>query len=473
MRLFSTHKTLLQTTSTIHHHKTIYYKPLTIYHKTIHYSPQTIHYSPNHSPHKYHSMTKMLPLLRQSLLLFVLLSFWHPAFSQGYLRAEGNKITDGNGKEVLLRGIGLGGWTLQEPYMIKLSGIAVNQQDIRAKISKLIGAERTKQFYDEWLKDGMQRSDIDSLAAWGFNSIRLPMHYNLFTLPAEKEPVTGKDTWLEKGFELTDSLLSWCKADHIYLILDLHAAPGGQGHDLPIADRDSTTASLWQSQANREKTIALWKKLAERYKDEEWIGCYDLLNEPNWSFDDPDNSSNHGCADKDNAPLKQLYKDITQAIRSVDKHHLIIVEGNCWANNHNGLFPLWDDNMMVSFHKYWNKNDVASIQKYLDIRETYHVPLWLGESGENNNKWFHDAVQLMESNDIGWSWWPLKKIGQSNPFEVKMPPAYQQLVNYWKGRGTRPSAEEAYRALLQLAKNYRTENLIVHHDVLSALFGQK
>jgi hypothetical protein len=79
----------------------------------------------------------------------------------------------------------------------------------------------------------------------------------------------------------------------------------------------------------------------------------------------------------------------------------------------------------------------------------------------------------MESNDIGWSWWPLKKIGQSNPFEVKMPPAYQQLVNYWKGRGTRPSAEEAYRALLQLAKNYRTENLIVHHDVLSALFGQK
>ena len=358
--------------------------------------------------------------------------------------------------------------------MLKLSGVAVNQTDIKAKITALIGERRTREFYDEWLKDGMQKSDVDSLAAWGFpNLIRLPMHYNLFTLPVDKEPVAGKNTWLSKGFELTDSLLSWCSTDHIYLILDLDAAPGGQGHDLPIADRDSTKPSLWQSEANQQKTIALWKKLAERYKDKQWIGGYDLINEPNWSFKHPENSKDHGCDAKVNAPIRKLYQEITQAIRSVDKNHMIIIEGNCWGNNYNGILPTWDKNMTVSFHKYWNKNDVASIQKYLDIRNKYDVPLWLGESGENNNQWYRDAIQLVEDHDIGWSWWPLKKIGTNNPFEVKMPEGYKAIVQYWKGKGPKPSEEDAYQALMQLARNYKTQNLVVHYDVLDALFGGK
>ncbi|GAA4315211.1 glycoside hydrolase family 5 protein [Compostibacter hankyongensis] len=391
---------------------------------------------------------------------------------QGFLHRQGKKIVDGGGQAVLLKGIGLGGWMLQEPYMLKLSGVAVNQQGIRARISELVGEEKMKQFYREWLHDGVQKSDIDSLAAWGFNSVRLPMHYNLFTLPAEQEPAPGKQTWLPEGFRLTDSLLSWCRADHIYLILDLHAAPGGQGHDLPIADRDSAAASLWQSSANREKTVALWKKLAERYKDEAWIGGYDLLNEPNWSFDHPENKKDHGCDDKTNAPLRQLLEEITRAIRTVDRHHLIFIEGNCWANNHNGLLPLWDENMAVSFHKYWNKNNEASIRQFLDIREKYGVPLWLGESGENNNQWYREAVQLMESHDIGWCWWPLKKIGSNNPFEVKMPAAYPALIRYWKGQAPRPDPSQAYQTLLQLARNYRTGNLVVHQDVIGALFGR-
>lgn len=394
------------------------------------------------------------------------------SYAQGFLHTQGTKIVDGSGHEVALRGIGLGGWMLQEPYMLKLSGVAVNQTGIRAKITGVIGKERTAEFYAAWLRDGMQRSDVDSLKAWGFNSIRLPMHYDLFTLPVEAEPVGGQNTWLAEGFKLTDSLLSWCSADHMYLILDLHAAPGGQGHDLPISDRDSTSPSLWQSAPNQQKVVRLWEQLAKRYSGEPWIGGYDLLNEPNWSFERPDDKTDHGCSDTANAPLRALYVRITRAIRSVDTRHIIFVEGNCFANNYAGLMPPWDDNMVVSFHKYWNKNDVASIQKFLDIRDRYEVPLWLGESGENNNTWYRDAIQLMETHDIGWAWWPLKKIGQNNPFEVKMPPGYEKLIRYWKGKGPRPSADEAYQSLMSLAKNYKTSRLIVHEDVLAALFGK-
>ena len=416
----------------------------------------------------------MKKLLRRSFLLLAFVLFSYSAHAQKYLHASGAKIVNGNGQGVLLKGIGLGGWMLQEPYMLKLAGTGINtQREIRSKIKALVGPRKTRKFYNAWLKDGMQKSDVDSLAAWGFNSIRLPMDYNLFTPPVNKEPVSGQITWLKKGFTLTDSLLSWCADDHIYLILDLHAAPGGQGHDLSIANRDSSKSSLWQSKADRQKTVALWKKLAKRYSNKKWIGGYDLLNEPNWSFVHPNDRNNHGCKDTSNTPLRKLYVRITHAIRSVDKNHMLFIEGNCYANNHQGLLPPWDDNMAISFHKYWNKNNVASIRKYLKIRKKYKVPLWLGESGENNNQWYRQAVHLVESHDIGWSWWPLKKVGTNNPFEVKMPPGFKKIIQYWKGKGPKPSSKTAFHALMQLARNYKTKNLVVHYDVLHALFGSK
>jgi endoglucanase len=405
------------------------------------------------------------------LLLIIIILLHFEGYSQGFLRANGKKIENDKG-EVILRGIGLGGWMLQEPYMLKLSGVVNTQSQFKAKVKELIGDEKTALFYNAWLSNDMRKADVDSLASWGFNSIRLPMHYNLFTLPVEQEPEVGKNTWLEKGFELTDNLLKWCKADHIYLILDLHAAPGGQGTDYAIADGDNTKPSLWESEANQQKTIALWKKLAERYAGESWIGGYDLLNETNWGFTNPKGDL-HGTAEKLNVPLKQLLTEITTAIRSVDKKHLIFIEGNGWANNYNGIFPLWDNNMCISFHKYWNFNDQKSIQGFIDMRDKYNVPLWLGESGENSNVWIRDAVALVEHNKIGWAMWPLKKIGLNNPFQISMSPGYQQLIDYWRGKGEKPSADAAFKALMQLTENVKAENTFAHSDYIDALFRQQ
>jgi endoglucanase len=392
------------------------------------------------------------------------------ASAQGFLKADATHIVDESGKEIILRGIGLGGWMLQEPYMLQLGGFAGTQQEIKARLNDLIGQERTDSFYAAWLANDVRKSDVDSLAAWGFNSIRLPMHYNLFTLPVDKEPEAGKNTWLEKGFVLTDSLLQWCKSNKIYLILDLHAAPNGQGNDRAISDRDTSKPSLWQSEAAQQKTIALWRKLAERYANEPWIGGYDLINEPNWGF--TNTSDKNGLAEQQNGPLKKLYMELTRTIREMDKKHMLIIEGNGWGNNYNGIFPLWDGNMVVSFHKYWNRNDTASIHRFLEVRNQYQVPIWCGESGENSNVWFTDAITLLESNHIGWAWWPLKKIGINNPFEIKAPQAYKNLIRYWKGEEPKPAPTAAFNALMQLATAAKTENTIVHKDVIDAMFRQ-
>jgi hypothetical protein len=387
-----------------------------------------------------------------------------------HLRASGKKFIDANGNEVILRGMGLGGWMLQEPYMLQLSGVAMAQHEIKNKIKELAGDENTEKFYDAWLHNHCTKADIDSLAAWGFNSVRLPMHFNLFTLPVEQEPVKEKNTWLAKGFALTDSLLSWCKANKMYLVLDLHAAPGGQGNDNAISDRDTSYPSLWQSESNQQKTIELWRKLAARYANEEWIGGYDVLNEPNWGFQNaPDKN---GCAEELNQPLMNLLKKITTAIRTVDKNHLIIIEGNCWGNNYNNMLPLFDDNMAISFHKYWNYTDQNSIQKFLDYRDKYNIPVWMGESGENSNSWFTDAIQLLERNKIGWAWWPLKKMGINNPLQIRSNTAWENIINFWKGKAQKPSRQEVLNALMQLTADTRITNNIERRDVVDAMDRQ-
>lgn len=403
-----------------------------------------------------------------SVILFIALITTVSA--QGFLKASGKKIVNEKGENVLLRGMGLGGWMLQEGYMLKLQGTNP-QYSIRKRIQQLLSAEQTQEFYDAWLQNFITKADVDSMRAWGFNSVRLPMHYNLYTLPVEAEPDSARQTWLTKGFALTDSLLRWCKANKMYLILDLHAAPGGQGNDVNIADRDSTKPSLWQSEASKAKTVALWKKLAERYKDEPAIGAYDLLNETNWGFEDA--ADKHGQKESSNKPLRELLMKITEAIRSVDQKHIIIIEGNAWGNNYKGVFPLWDDNTVISFHKYWNNNDAQSIRHMLHAREQNNAPVWVGETGENSNTWFAEAVRLFEDANIGWSWWPLKKIGNNNPLEIKSNPNYNSLVDYWNGRTKNPPKESnAYSGLLELAVYTNIRSNAVRRDVVDALFRQ-
>jgi aryl-phospho-beta-D-glucosidase BglC (GH1 family) len=392
------------------------------------------------------------------------------SYSQGFLKTSGTKILNEKNENVLLRGIGFGGWMLQEGYMMKLNGEG-QQYRLKSRIQEIIGEPETTRFYDRWLDNHTRKIDIDSLKAWGFNSVRLPIHYNLYTLPVDQEPVAGKQTWLDRGFKLTDSLMAWCEANQMYLILDLHAAPGGQGNDNNISDRDPSKPSLWDSEANQQKTIALWTKLAERYKDEPWIGGYDIINEPNWGFEHPEKDKN-GLQEKRNAPLRKLMVDITKAIRSVDKNHIIIIEGNGWGNNYNGILPVWDNNMVLSFHKYWNYNDAASLEGILKIRTENNVPVWLGETGENSNLWFRDAIHLLERNNIGWAWWPLKKIGVNNPLEIPTNPEYEKLVQYLNGHAEKPSAAEVSKGLMALAESAKLENNIVHRDVIDAMIRQ-
>jgi endoglucanase len=374
--------------------------------------------------------------------------------AQGFLRTSGTQIVDGDGKEFILKGIGLGGWLVPEGYMLQTSNFAASPSEIRDTIASLIGDGNTKQFFHLYRKNYVSRRDIERIAQWGFNSIRLPMHYGLFVL---RDP-TG--IWLDDGFSIVDSLLSWCESNHLYLILDLHCAPGGQNNQ-NISDYDPRYPSLWESTQNQAETVDLWRTLAARYAKSEWIGGYDLLNEPAWNL---------GPA---NQPLRDLYINITDAIRQVDTNHIVFVEGNWYATDFTGLTPPWDSRMAYSFHKYWNSNSSGSISGYINLRNTSQVPLWMGESGENSNSWFADCIALLESNKIGWSWWPHKKIESiAGPLSAKKTPQYDYLLKYWSGQVPRPLLTYATGALYDMASRLNIDSCTFHPDVIDAIIRQ-
>ena len=396
------------------------------------------------------------------IIVSLLICFGYSSSSQGFLHADGKNIVNGAGENVILRGIGTGNWMLMEGYMMKTEGIAGTQHEFEAKLIETIGEEKTKTFFDTWLANHFTKTDVDSMKAWGFNSVRVAMHYKWFTLPVEKELNPGSNTWLLKGFRMIDNLLEWCGENEMYLILDLHAAPGGQGKNADISDYDPSKPSLWESQANKDKTVALWKMLASRYSKKSWIGGYDLINETNWTFPEGNNSQ-----------MRELFGRITDAIREVDKNHIIFIEGNSYANDHSGLTPPWDDNLVYSFHKYWSGTSSSDLDWIKALRDEYDVPLWMGESGENSNTWYTDFVHLCESNNIGWSWWPVKKNSINNVLNVPINKEYENLIKYWRGEiSIKPSETKAFNAVMQWAENHKIENCKVQYDVIDALIRQ-
>ncbi len=388
--------------------------------------------------------------MRNYLLIICLLFLILTQESFAFLKVSGRDILDNQGQKILLRGMGLGGWLVPEGYQLHIPGRG-SPSAIETMIQDLIGTANTKEFYRLYQQNYVREIDIQKIASWGFNSIRLPFNYRM--LSPENQP----DVYLAEGFQIIDQLLQWCEKYQLYLILDMHCAPGGQNAD-NISDSDGT-ARLWTEAANQDRTVAIWRKIAERYAKSEWIGGYDLINEPVL----PSGYSNTN--------LRALYMRITKAIREVDPDHLVFIEGNRYATDFTSLTPPFDVKLVYSFHKYWNETSTASIQSYMQIRSQFNLPLWLGESGENSNTWFHECVKLMEDNNIGWCWWTHKKIQTTtSPYSSPISSNYQRILDYWNKTGSKPSQKFARQALFQMAANLAIEKCDFLPDVVDALF---
>ena len=373
------------------------------------------------------------------------------SFSQGFLHNVDGEIVEGNGEPILLRGFGLGGWLVPEGYMLHnqawIAGFE-SPTEIENHVIDLIGVDAAENFWNLYRENYVAQADIDQIAEWGFNHIRVPFHYKQFY------DSTGTETPM--GYAIIDELITWCEPYNMYIILDMHCAPGGQNGG-PISDSDGT-ARLWLEESNKELTIQIWKEIATYYSNNTLIGGYDLINEPVLPG---------GVSLEE---FKQLYVDITNAIREVDTNHLLFIEGNWYGTDFAGLTPPWDENMSYSFHKYWGQTDLSTIQSYINMRNNYGVPLWMGESGENSNHWYYEVFKLLEENNIGWNFWTHKKVDKiTSPFSAYVSPQYQIVIDYLSGNSSQPDPNIAGMGLTSFANSLKIENCLLRRGVVAAL----
>jgi endoglucanase len=392
-------------------------------------------------------------LARMGFLLFLSLSSILPASSQDHYRVEGTRIAAPAGMPEMNRGIGLGGWLVPEGYMLHTPGHWGPQQ-INEAIVDLIGGDAAATFWELYRAHHVAEKDIAAIADWGFDHVRLPMHWNLLY-----------DAWdgsfLESGFATIDSLVTWSERHDLGVILDMHAAPGAQS-DGPIADSDGE-ARLWtEPDPYQDFLVEIWAEIARRYADSTTIIGYDLLNEPVT----PDTVEDPGQT------LRALYERVTDAIRTHDPHHIVFIEGNYFATTFDHLTPPFDDNMVYTFHKYWNPPDLGTIWYLLNIRDEWQRPLWLGETGENSNVWYFQTMRLAEEHGIPWNFWTHKKIRTTTaPLSSPITAGYQRVLDYWHDRGPRPSADDARTSLFTQARALDLDSARVNIGVLPSLMN--
>lgn len=217
---------------------------------------------------------------------------------------RGADLVNPEGEVVTLRGCNLGNWFLIESWMLGIdTADTPDHHTFVQTLVKRFGQAEAVRLMDVHYANWITPADLKRLRGFGFNAVRLPFYYE----SVDTEPGVRDFRWLDHAIKM-------CQEAGLYVILDLHGAPGGQSIDQPCGRVDSN--ELWASPGYQQQTIDLWTALAERYADNPAVAAYDLLNEP------------YGDLKQDVRPmLLGLMERLVPAVRSVDPDTLLYVPG--------------------------------------------------------------------------------------------------------------------------------------------------
>ena len=394
-------------------------------------------------------------MFKFKVLLLVLLSTFllTEGTAQNFVKTDGRKIVTADGKNLHLKGVSLGFWLMPEGYFWNLSDVFTPKQYYDF-FADLIGPNESRKFWIKYQDNFIREKDINYIKSLGFNSIRVPFDYRLFS----NEYYLGNTR--QRGFELLDRVVNWSKQAGLRVILDMHAVPGGQagwhsddGYTYPWLFEDG-------GEVYQKKTIEIWRKIAAHYSADTTIIGYDLLGEPIHQFCD---------TTKLYPRLEPFYKKLVSAIREVDKNHIFFLGGVFWTRNYDYFSGPFDSNMVYTFHLYNFTHNYTSFDYFLNFSKKYNVPLWLGEFGEMSVGFVDTLRNLCDENNIGWALWSYKKMNNNHTLmQIKEPQDWKKISDYSFGCfnsylekvKARPANEVSKKALDQFLVNCRFENCI-------------
>jgi fibronectin type 3 domain-containing protein len=413
----------------------------------------------------------------------------------GYLHASGVTFLDINNEAIILNGVDLGCWLWPEYYMMGNlslpayanagtgSGNINNYYDaLVAAITDVLGGDTnlTAQVLDAYWTNFISAADIVYLHNQGFNSVRVPYTFEEFfqvTNWANNYPSNGFD--INTGFKYLDNLVGWCSTNAIYVIPDMHCAPGGPNNWAVVnygGALNTNTASVFANAANLALAEHIWSRIASHYATNQWIGGYDLLNEP----------VNTAAGDHQVGPpyVSNTYSNLLHAIRLVDAGHVLFCEGDAYASTFYDVNEGWTDgNWSFSDHDYGSPLPLDTGNRAAAVGE--NVPDWGGEFGINSTHWYNRILATTYENPIsltsngktatiqeGHCFWAYKSCQEfytiaQNP----QTPGWNTLKTYWASDNTlpKPSVTNAYNWLMGFAQAANFNHCLVHPEIVDSL----
>jgi endoglucanase len=347
-----------------------------------------------------------------------------------FLTTRGSQLTDQTGTQVRMRGVGLGGWMNMENF---ITGYPYTETAMRQAVRDVLGPERYEAFFDRLLEVFFGPDDAAYLAQLGLNSVRVPVNYRHF------EDDRAPFEIMESGFRRLDRVIETCAAAGIYTVIDLHALPGYQNHHWH-SDNPTHLPAFWDHRHFQDRVVNLWEHIADRYKDNPWVAGYNPINEP---------------ADESGEVIGPFCRRLVGAIRAIDPHHLVFLDGNSYSREFD-VFGEPMDGVIYTAHDYalagfvwggpypgetqgtWVDKDYLE-KKFLDRTEYQRrtgTPIWVGEFGpvytgdperdEQRYRILTDQLEIYQRYEASWSIWTYKDIGLQGLVHTDPSSAYMQ-----------------------------------------------
>ncbi len=294
-------------------------------------------------------------------------------------------------------------------------------------------------YSDATLNSFITEADIERIASWGLDHVRIPMDYNIF--------MDNSGAFLDRGFAVVDRALAMCEKHGLNTVLDLHKTMGFS------FDNGEQESGFFESEELQEMFYRLWEELASRYGGQHERVCFELLNEvTDKEFIDRWNSISNECI---------------RRIRAIAPEVLILV-GSYWNNSVSAVKDLnapYDDKIVYNFHCYepmifthqgatWT--DMIDPEKRvsfdqskcceayfeemftsaIEAAEKNDTVLYCGEYGviniaapEDALAWYKTINAVLQKHGIGRSAWSYKKM-DFGLIDEHLTGVIDELVNY-------------------------------------------
>lgn len=343
----------------------------------------------------------------------------------GLVQAFGRCLYDPQGNRLRLRGINAGQILLQEGWMGPFALEPLKSED-GSYVTDGDGNLQYPEFAEEDFRAGLKANpnlagyDLETLMQHyyscffteedfriikeelEFNTIRLPFYY----LNILNEDLSLKDE--DQAFAYLDWFIAQAARNELYVVLDLHGAPGSQ-NGYEHSGASNRVANLWTSQENLNATLALWQFVSRHYTQTRpdlgaWIATYDLLNEPTYEY-----------GSRTNAACWDFFDQLYDTIRANGDAHVLTMEG-CWDF---GALPdpadyQWE-NVQYEYHWYNWWHDMLPFELYCayqdltNLGRNYNVPVLIGEFNafEDREVW-EKTLGLFDRREYNWTIWNYK-----------------------------------------------------------------